>query len=96
MENQVAFFNNVNQIIYDFNNMINNNIIVTNHIKETHFDKFNDTKSIVLNYTDYVNIDNNNNKNKLNIEINNNVEDYVIIVDVLTYNKLNITKFNNY
>ncbi len=72
MEHQVAFFNNANQIIFDLNNMINYQFF-NNYIKETHYDKYNDKKNIVLNY-----------------------ENYVIVVDVLTYNKINVTKFSSY
>ncbi len=94
MDHQVAFFNNANQIIFDLNNMINNQFI-NNYIKETYFDKFNDTKNIILNYENNINLinDENNENNKNNVY---NFENYIIVVDVLTYNKLNITKYNSY
>ena len=44
MEDQVAFFNNANQIIYDYSILIKNNQnILNNLLKDTFFDKFNDT-----------------------------------------------------
>ncbi len=92
MNDQVAFFNNVNQIVFDYYSS-NNNEYINNYIKDSYFDRLNNTKSIVLNYTDYVN--NVNTFNNLNIELNN-FEEYIIIVDVLTFNKLNVMKFNNY
>ncbi len=95
MNDQVAFFNNVNQIVFDYYSS-NNNEYINNYIKDSYFDRLNNTKSIVLNYTDYVNnVNNFNNLNNLNIELNN-FEEYIIIVDVLTFNKLNVMKFNNY
>ncbi len=92
MNDQVGFFNNVNQIVFDYYSS-NNNEYINNYIKDSYFDRLNNTKSIVLNYTDYVN--NVNTFNNLNIELNN-FEEYIIIVDVLTFNKLNVMKFNNY
>lgn len=94
MEDQVAFFNNANQIIYDYSILIKNNQnILNNLLKDTTFDKFNDTKSIVnsksnVNY--YIDYENN-----LNVELNNNSE-YIIIIDTITYNKFNVTRFNHY
>jgi hypothetical protein len=98
MEHQVAFFNNANQIIFDLNNMINYHFF-NNYIKETHYDKYNNTKNIIVNYTDYDNnqqyyIDYDNQENYTDYD--NNQENYTIIVDVLTYNKINITKFSIY
>ncbi len=94
MNDQVAFFNNANQIVFDYYSSMNN-CVMNNYVKESYFDRLNDTKSIVLNYTDYV-----NNVNNLNIELNNielnNLEEYIIVVDMITFNKLNVMKFNNY
>lgn len=78
MEDQVAFFNNADQIVFDY--MVFNHFnFVNNHMKDIHFDKFNDTKSIVVNYIDCDDIQNN-----------------IILIDTITFNKLNIMKFNNY
>ncbi len=94
MEHQIAFFNNANQIVYDYSILMKNNQnIVNNLVKDNFFDKFNNTKSIVTYY-----IDNNNyinNDNNINIELNNNSE-YIIVVDTITYNKYNVIRFNNY
>lgn len=92
MEEQIAFFNNANQIVYDYSILMNKNQnIVNNLLKDTFFDKFNNTKSIVTYY-----IDNDiNNINNMNIELNNNSE-YIIVVDAITYNKFNVIRFNHY
>ncbi len=86
MEEQIAFFNNANQIIFDYA-LLYRDYTLQNYLKDIHFDKLNDIKNIVLNYTDNV--------NNLNLELNN-FEEFIIVVDKVTYNKLNVTKFNNY
>lgn len=79
MEHQIAFFNNINQIIFDYTPCMNyHNLIMNNYMKDNNFDTFNDVKSIVTNCSNY-----------------DNLENYIII-DTLTYNKLNIIKFNIY
>ena len=105
MENQIAFFNNINQIVYDYSFLMNRNQY-QNLVKDNTFDKFNDTKSILSHYISNDNFNSNSNINDSmsffenleslkNIEFNDNFE-YFIIVDKLTFNKFNITRFNQF
>ncbi len=111
MEEQIAFFNNANQIVYDYLILMKNNQnILNNLLKDTTFDKMNDTKNIVSYHIDYDNYANNTNYdnyvnninyvNNFNIELNNNQTNIelnkVIIVDEITYNKFNVIRFNHY
>ena len=107
MENQIAFFNNINQIVYDYSFLMNRNQYqCQNLVKDSIFDKFNDTKSILSHYISNDNFNFNSNINDSihffenlqsfkNIELNDNIE-YFIIVDKLTFNKFNITRFNQF
>ncbi len=81
MDLQVVYFNNVNQIIFDYTHLYHYEMM--NNMKEYYFDKFNDTKKVISSYDNLYDFD---------VEVQNPF----ILIDMITYNKLNITKFNIY
>ena len=50
MEEQIVFFNNFNQIIFDYYGINYGNPYLSNYMKDNNFDKYNDIKNILKIY----------------------------------------------